>query len=136
MDNMKNLGQNMAYLLKRLEEIQGSSENDREDSLATEKAVTKNAAEQSEQEQNMGSKTLVVYFSCTGTTKTLAEYAADILDADLYEIVPQKPYTEEDLAYYTGGRADREQDDPQARPAISGSISDIAGYDKILSGYL
>lgn len=83
----------------------------------------------------MGTKILVVYFSCTGTTKKLAEYAADILDADLYEIVPQKPYTEKDLAYYTGGRADKEQDDLQARPAISGSISDIAGYDKILLGY-
>lgn len=53
----------------------------------------------------------------------------------LNEIVPEKPYTEKDLAYYTGGRADKEQDDPQARPAISGSISDIAGYDKILLSY-
>lgn len=107
--------------------MQDNSEDDR--------AGKNDAAKKSEQEENMGTKTLVVYFSCTGTTKTLAEYAADILEADLYEIVPEKPYTEKDLAYYTGGRADKEQDDPQARPAISGSISDIAGYDKILLGY-
>lgn len=31
---------------------------------------------------------LVVYFSATGTTKQIAGYAADILNADLYEIVP------------------------------------------------
>ena len=64
-----------------------------------------------EQELDMETKTLVVYFSATGTTKPLAEYAAEILNADLYEIVPEDPYTEEDLAYYTNGRADQEQND-------------------------
>lgn len=70
----------------------------------------------------METKTLVVYFSATGTTKPLAEYAAEILNADLYEIVPEDPYTEEDLAYYTNGRADQEQNDSSARPAISGGV--------------
>ena len=78
---------------------------------------------------------LVAYFSATGTTKPLAEYAADILGADLYEIVPADPYTAEDLAYYTGGRADQEQNDPSARPAISGSVADMAQYDTVLLGY-
>ncbi len=41
---------------------------------------------------------------------------------DLYEIVPETPYTEEDLAYYTDGRADQEQNDPSIRPAISGEV--------------
>lgn len=80
-------------------------------------------------------KILVVYFSATGTTKTLAKYAADILNADIYEIVPQEPYTEEDLAYYTGGRADQEQNDPSARPEISGSVENMEQYDTILLGY-
>ena len=39
-----------------------------------------------------GGKTLVAYFSATNTTRPLAEYAADILEADLYEIVPEVPY--------------------------------------------
>lgn len=47
---------------------------------------------------------LVAYFSATGNTAPLAEYAADILGADLYEIVPEQPYTEADLDYYSGGR--------------------------------
>ncbi|WP_195984645.1 aldo/keto reductase [Clostridium sp. D33t1_170424_F3] len=80
-------------------------------------------------------KVLVVYFSATGTTKTLAEYSADILDADIYEIVPEIPYTEADLAYYTGGRADKEQNDPTARPAISGSVKNMEQYDTVLLGY-
>lgn len=59
---------------------------------------------------------LVAYFSCTGTTEKLAKYATDYLNADLYEIQPADPYTDEDLAYYTNGRADQEQNDPDARP--------------------
>ena len=80
-------------------------------------------------------KALVAYFSATGTTKALAETAADILNADLYEIVPADPYTDEDLAYYTGGRADREQNDPSARPAISGTVENMEQYDTVLIGY-
>lgn len=80
-------------------------------------------------------KTLVVYFSCTDTTKTIAEYAAEILHADQYEIVPEIPYTEEDLAYYTNGRADQEQNDPAVRPAIANLIDDLDSYDTIILGY-
>ncbi len=82
-----------------------------------------------------GGKTLVAYFSATNTTRPLAEYAADILSADLYEIVPEDPYTDADLAYYTNGRADREQNDPAARPGISGSVANMADYDVIFLGY-
>ena len=81
-----------------------------------------------------GGKTLVAYFSATNTTRPLAEYAADILGADLVEIVPEVPYTDADLAYYTNGRADREQSDPSARPAISGSVENMADYDVIFLG--
>ncbi len=80
-------------------------------------------------------KMLVAYFSATGTTKPLAEYTADILHADLYEIVPEVPYTDADLAYYTNGRADKEQADSSARPAISGSVENIQDYDVIFLGY-
>lgn len=60
---------------------------------------------------NAVTEILVAYFSCTGTTEKLAKYAADYLNADLYEIWPADPYTDEDLAYYTNGRADQEQND-------------------------
>ena len=86
-------------------------------------------------EKNTSNDILVVYFSATGTTKPLAEYAAEILNADIYEIVPSDPYTEEDLAYYTNGRADKEQNDPSARPAISGSVSDMDKYNTVILGY-
>lgn len=86
-------------------------------------------------EGNKAGGILVVYFSATGTTKLLAEYAADILNADINEITASDPYTEEDLAYYTDGRADREQNDPSARPAISGGVENMEQYNIILLGY-
>lgn len=88
-----------------------------------------------EQETDMRHKTLVVYFSVTGTTELLAKYAAEILDADIYEIVPEQPYTEADLAYYTNGRADQEQNDSNSRPMITGSVENIDEYDTLILGY-
>lgn len=86
-------------------------------------------------DKTAGGKTLVVYFSATGTTRTLAEYAAEALAADTYEIVPEQPYTQADLAYYTDGRADKEQGNPSARPAISGNAPDLSQYSVIILGY-
>ena len=88
-----------------------------------------------EQETDVSTKTLVVYFSCTGTTELVAEYITEILGADSYRIVPEDPYTEADLAYYTNGRADQEQNDPDARPTISGGVENMDEYDTIILGY-
>lgn len=81
------------------------------------------------------SRVLVAYFSATNTTRPLAEYAAEVLNADLYEIMPEIPYTDADLTYYTNGRADQEQNDPAARPAISGGVENMEQYDVVLLGY-
>lgn len=88
-----------------------------------------------DEDTDADTKVLVVYFSCTGTTRPLAEYAAEILEADIYEIVAEDPYTETDLAYYTNGRADREQNDPNVRPAISGNVENMEQYEIIVIGY-
>ena len=88
-----------------------------------------------EQEADVSTKTLVVYFSCTGTTELVAEYITEILGADSYQIVPEDPYTEADLAYDTNGRADQEQNDPDVRPAISGGVENMDEYDTIILGY-
>ena len=81
-------------------------------------------------------KVLVAYFSATNTTKPLAEYIADGLDADLYEIVPETPYTSADLNYNnSSSRATVEMNDPNARPAISGNVSNMEQYDIVFIGY-
>lgn len=81
-------------------------------------------------------KSLVVYFSCTGNTKAVAEKIAGLTKADLYEIVPTDPYTYEDLNYNNNDcRANREMNDSSARPAIGSDTIDISVYDTVFIGY-
>lgn len=77
-------------------------------------------------------KTLVAYFSRTGNTKPLAEYAAEYLNATLFEITAKIPYTDEDIAYYTDCRADREQKDESARPEIATAVENMDEYDTVI----
>ena len=80
-------------------------------------------------------KTLVIWFSTNDTMKAVALTAADAMEADSFEIVPEQPYTEADLAYYTDGRCDREQADASARPAIVSLPENLEQYDVIFIGY-
>lgn len=99
-------------------------------------AVEETAQEETRPEESeTESRILVVYFSRTGNTKALAEYAADYLCADSFEIEAAVPYTDEDIAYYTDCRADREQADPTVRPEIANRLLDLQQYDRIVLGY-
>lgn len=73
--------------------------------------------------QTEGTKILVAYFSATNTTEGVAEHIANGLNADLYEIIPEEPYTDEDLNYNdNNSRSTLEMNDPSSRPAIAGSV--------------
>lgn len=79
---------------------------------------------------------LVAYFSNTGNTEIIAEHLADILGADTWEITAETAYSAADLNYNdSSSRANREQNDPDARPAISGSVADMERYDVVFLGY-
>jgi len=81
-------------------------------------------------------KTLVVYFSCTGNTKDVAEKIAEITDADLYEIKAAQEYTSEDLNWHDSStRATSEQNDPDARPEIGSEPLKLEGYTTVYIGY-
>ncbi len=83
-----------------------------------------------------GSKILVAYFSATNNTEGVAQKLADGLGADIYEIVPEQPYTDEDLDYGNSeSRSSVEMNDPSSRPAISGSVENMEQYDVVLIGY-
>lgn len=88
-----------------------------------------------ESSDEQSSNVLVAYFSITGTTEPLAKYAAEYLNADIFEIEATVAYTAEDIAYYTNCRADREQNDKSARPEISGKVKNMEQYDTIILGY-
>lgn len=81
-------------------------------------------------------RALVVYFSCTNTTKGVAEHIASVTESGMFRIEPEEPYTSADLDYNnSSSRANREQNDPSARPAIAGSLENLSDYDIVFLGY-
>lgn len=79
---------------------------------------------------------LVAYFSATNTTEGAANTIADCQNADLYEITPEQPYTADDLDYHNDkSRSTIEMNDPDSRPAISGSVENMEQYDIVFIGY-
>lgn len=90
----------------------------------------------SDSSTSTGNKVLVAYFSCTGNTENIAQIIADSIGADIYEIVPQIPYTDEDLDYGDSTtRATSEQHNPSARPEIADLLPPIDAYDTVFVGY-
>ena len=85
-------------------------------------------------EINENSKSVVLYFSATGTTKSIAQKIAQESNSDIIEIIPKEKYKKEDLNYNSDCRANREQNDSKARPEIENTI-DITKYDTIYLGY-
>lgn len=82
------------------------------------------------------SKRLVAYFSASGVTAKTAKALAEAAEADLYEIQPQIPYTQADLNWMDKkSRSTVEMNDPDSRPAISGSVPGMDQYDVIFLGF-
>lgn len=83
-------------------------------------------------------KTLVVYFSATGTTEGVAQAIADTVGADLFEVVPSDPYTSDDLNWTNNdSRVSREHNDEGLR-AVALESTDVDGwddYDTVFIGY-
>lgn len=82
------------------------------------------------------SKTLVVYFSATGTTKGVAEQIASVTGAETYEITAAQKYTEDDLNWHDqNSRTTKEQNDKTVRPEIGSEKINLDGYDTIFIGF-
>ena len=83
-------------------------------------------------------KTLVVYFSATGTTEGVAQAIADTVGADLFEVVPSDPYTSDDLNWTNNdSRVSREHNDEGLR-AVALESTGVDGwddYDTVFIGY-
>ena len=81
-------------------------------------------------------KALVAYFSATGTTAMVAEKIAEAADADLFEIVPEKPYSAADLNWKNqSSRSSVEMKDEACRPAIAKQVADMGAYDTVYVGF-
>ena len=82
------------------------------------------------------SKTLVAYFSASGTTAKVAKKMAEAIGADLFEIKPETPYTGADLNWQNkNSRSSVEMNDRSSRPAIAVKAADMPQYDVVFVGF-
>lgn len=83
-----------------------------------------------------GSNILVACFSATGNTWPLAQYAAEYLNADLFRIEAEIPYTEADLNYHNDNcRANQEMQDASSRPALAATVENMDQYDTVILAF-
>ena len=88
--------------------------------------------------QNSDKKTLVVYFSATGNTREIAEYIASTTGGDLFEIIPEKIYSSEDLDWTNNNsRVSYEHDNPTERNVVlkTPNAENFDTYDTVFIGY-
>lgn len=89
-----------------------------------------------EEKMNNSKKTLVAYFSATGTTMEAATKLAKVADADLHEIVPTERYTSADLNWHDkNSRSSVEMADKSSRPAIANKVKNMEQYDSVFVGF-
>ncbi len=87
-------------------------------------------------ETEQKNKSLVAYFSATGTTRGVAENLAIATGADLFEIAPVQPYTDADLDWRDStSRSTIEMKDPASRVAIAAKVETMAQYDTLYVGF-
>lgn len=95
-----------------------------------EQPETQETAENADTEAGEGAA-LIAYFSWSGNTEAVAQEIQAQTGADLFEIVPAEPYTDDydellDIA--------QEEQSSDARPAIAETV-DLSGYDTVFLGF-
>ena len=82
------------------------------------------------------SKSLVAFFSQSGTTERVARRVADAAGANLFEIVAEQPYTAADVNWRDeNSRSTREGKDDSLRPAVAGTVANMDQYSVIYLGF-
>lgn len=84
------------------------------------------------QKKEAPKKVLVLYYSQTSNTKTVAQEIATRLGADIEEIVPVKPYDGDFQATISRSNEERQQG---KTPEIKPVKADLSKYDVIFLGY-
>lgn len=125
----------------------GGTSSDKENSATNsssqevDRTSANNSSEPSDsaaQTNTSGGKTLVVYYSASGNTERVAKDIAEAADADLFEIEPVEPYTDDDLNWTNSdSRVSREHDDESLRnvPLKTTEVSDWNSYNTVFIGY-
>lgn len=111
-------------------------------SQQSEAVVSENAESASDEASESSSadeaKTLIVYFSASGSTEKVANVIAEETGGNLFELEPVNPYSSEDLDWTAeGSRVNLEHDDESLRSIelVNTSVENWDTYDTIFIGY-
>lgn len=76
-------------------------------------------------------KTLIIYYSNTGTIRGVSDQLSGLTGADTYEIKPIKAYDKNMWTAWDVARAERDQN---RLPELATALPDLAAYDTIVLG--
>ena len=113
----------LALTFTMLFSLVACANNDSEDSGST---VSEENSTSSEQEA------LIVYFSWSGNTESVANEIAHQTGADIFEIIPEEPYTDDYDALLDIAQEEQAND---ARPEIAETVENFEQYDVVYLGY-
>lgn len=86
--------------------------------------------------QEQSNKTLVAYFSVTGTTEKVAKLIVEVTGGTLCEIQPEKEYVTADLDWHDkSSRSSVEMSNAESRPALKSKPENLTDYDIIYIGF-
>lgn len=115
-----------------------SSDSQENSRTASTKSSSETTAASKDQKTDANGKTLVVYYSATGSTKTVAETIADTTGGELFEIQPKDPYTNDDLNWTNeDSRVNKEHEDESLRDVSlkTTKVENWDSYDTVFIGY-
>ena len=118
---------------------QSTDQSREEASSPAAQSAASSGADTSGTESGAGSgSVLVVYYSATGNTETVAGYIAQATGGDLFEITPAEPYTDDDLNWSDeNSRVTREHEDESLRDVelTTTQVENWDSYDTVFLGY-
>ena len=118
----------------------GSSTTEENTTESTTESTTAadSSSEDAQNTEGSGGKTLVVYYSATGNTEHVAKVIADATDADIFELQPTDPYTDDDLDWTNdNSRVSQEyaNEDQRDVELESTTVDNWDSYDTVFIGY-
>lgn len=135
-----------APLEQETENQTDAAQTEQETAIQTEQQAensTDTSAENTEQPlaeepSTEGGKTLVVYYSATGNTESVAGYIAAATNADIFVLEPVEPYSSDDLDWTDkDSRVSREHENEDERNVelVSATVDNWDSYDTVFIGY-
>lgn len=104
----------------------------------TEHPTTDTSETEAADTESIGGKTLVVYYSASGNTENVSNVIAKTLGADLFELEPVEPYSNDDLNWTNDdSRVTREHENEDERDVelVSATVDNWSEYDTVFIGY-